>query len=70
MTLQIVGKQIGQTATRVLLNSGSYVVCHMDGRLTCIHSACVGKRIANECEHVQFVASQDVGDVEEMVLPC
>lgn len=64
--LEIKQKIVGQHVTRIMLNSGSYVVAHMDGRYTCIHSSCVGQgERALNCEHVQFVRANDTPDPTE-----
>ena len=64
--LRITSKQAGTTVTRILLSSGSYVVAHMDGRYTCIHSQCVGQgKRALDCEHVRFVQANDTPDEGE-----
>lgn len=64
--LEIKQKLVGKYVTRIMLNSGSYVVAHMDGRYTCIHSSCVGRgEHALKCEHVQFVRDHDGPDANE-----
>jgi hypothetical protein len=67
--LAVVGKKAGENVTRILLNSGSYVVCHMDGRMTCIHARCIAQRVASDCEHVAFVRETDTADAEDLLLP-
>ena len=66
MALEIKQKMVGRYVTRILLNSGSYVVAHMDGRYTCISHECIGRRNANNCEHVQFVRENDGPDEIEI----
>ena len=64
--LEIKDRHVGITATRVSLNSGSYVVCTNDGRYICIHRKCIDARIADKCEHVEFVRANDPGDPHEL----
>lgn len=64
--LRIINKYRGHTGTWFNLNTGTSVKASLiTGKYTCNYSQCIMTRIANSCEHVEFVRERDTDTTDD-----